>query len=98
MKAPVIYRKIAGLRQHFLRLSLLAILDRHAGADGAAIGFHSDQLDLEPVILAGDIVAQQRWRLIQIHDQDIHVAIVIEIAESASAAAMARGDARSGHV
>ena len=32
------------------------------------------------------IVAQQRWRLVQIDDQDVDVAVVIEIAERAAAA------------
>jgi hypothetical protein len=45
------------------------------------------------VIGAAHVVAQQRGRLVQIHDQDIDVAIVIEIAEGHAAAGMRLGDA-----
>ena len=55
--------------------------------------FGSDQLYLEPVtrrLGAAKIVAQQRRRLIQVHDHHVHVAIVIEVAEGAPAAGMQR--------
>ena len=61
---------------------------------------HADQLHLEPVPRRGPrkIVAQQRGRLIQVHDEDVDVAIVVEVAESAAAAGMRRGDAGPGFV
>ena len=45
---------------------------------------------------ARNVVAQQRWRFVQVDDENIYVAIVVEIAECAAAAAVLRDDPRPG--
>src|SRR5436309_6906994 len=89
---PQIIRGVkARLAQHLLRLNPASISGSHAGSNRAAVRFHSDQLDLQPMVVASQIVAQQRWRLVEVDDQDIDIAVVIEIAECAPPAAMGFG-------
>src|SRR6516225_2712158 len=45
-----------------------------------------------------DIVAQQRRGLIDVHDQDVEVAVVVKIAEGRATAGMRFGDGRAGAV
>ena len=71
-----------------LGLSARAVDCGHSGADGASIGLHAFEQDLDPVVVAGDVVTQQRGRFVEIDDEDIEVAIVIEVAERATAAGM----------
>ncbi len=94
VQPAVVDREIGGLAQHFLRLHRIAVAHRDPRADGAAVGFDARQLDLEPVVAAGHVVAQERRRLILIDDQDVDVAIVIEIAEGTAAAGVRGFDAR----
>ena len=42
---------------------------------------------------ARDIVAQQRRRLVHVHHRDVHVAVVVEIAERTAPAGVRRRDA-----
>jgi hypothetical protein len=50
------------------------------------------------VILLGSVVAQQGGRLILIHDDDVEVAVIVEIAEGTSAADVTDIDGRAGFV
>src|SRR6202044_47190 len=68
---------------------------QHARANGAAIRFCSHQLDLKPVIVPAQIVAQKRRRFTKIDYQDIEVAVVVEITKRATTAAVCGGNARS---
>ena len=65
---------------------------KHPGANAGAIALYSDRLHLDPVILGGDIVPEKGGRLVHIDDQNIHVAIVIEVPECAAAAGVWRGN------
>src|ERR1700691_6179804 len=68
---------------------------QHACANGATIRFCSNQLDLKPVIIPAQIVAQKRRRFTKIDYQDIEVAVVVEITKRATTAAVGSGNARS---
>jgi hypothetical protein len=57
MQARIVAREKAGLAQDGLRLDFSFVMDEDAGSDGAAIGFHTFQLDLDPVPVADEIVA-----------------------------------------
>src|SRR5882762_4896853 len=57
VKATVVGRIETRLGCDLLRLAAAAVLSDHTGADGTAITLHADQLDLEPVMIAGDIIA-----------------------------------------
>src|SRR5438270_4561281 len=48
------------------------------------------------MISARHIVAQQGWRLIVVHNEDVHIAIVIEVAKGAPSAAVRSFDSRAG--
>jgi len=88
--------KITGLTEHLLRLHLAAVADQDTCPDGVAIALHSFQTDLDPAVAVRRVVAQQRRRLIDVYDQGIHIAVVIEIAKGQTAAAMAGNDAGTG--
>jgi hypothetical protein len=47
------------------------------------------------VAAAGQVIALQRGRFIYVPNQDIHVAIIVEVTEGAAAARMQIGDART---
>ena len=47
--------------------------------------FVPSQPDLDPVMIGRSVVPQQRRRLVLIHDHDVEIAIVIEVAEGAAA-------------
>ena len=92
MQTWIVAGVVAGLAQDRLRLDFRPIVHQHARSDRAAIRFHSLQLDLEPVLFrpSGHCAAERR--LIHVHDQHVHIAVVVEVAESASAAAVWRRD------
>src|SRR5216117_1792493 len=58
----------------------------HARADGAAIRFRADALDLQPVVSRTRIIAEERGRLVHVDYGDINVSIVVEVAEGRAAA------------
>jgi hypothetical protein len=47
------------------------------------------------VPVPGDVVAQQRRRLVQVDHEHVHVPVVVEVAEGAAAAGVHGGHARS---
>src|SRR6266536_4800398 len=96
VQPAVVNREVRRLAQYFLRLYRIAVPQCNPRPDGAAVRLHPLQLHLEPVMAARHIVAQQRGRLILIHDEDVHVAVVIEVAERATAAGVRRLDPRPG--
>lgn len=54
--------------------------------------------DLEPVMAAAYVVAEERRRFVLVDDDDIHVTIVVEVAEGAATAGVASFEGRSGLV
>ena len=95
MKPGIIAGEITRLTQKVLRLHLFSISHHDSGSDRASVGFSSDQFYLEPVVLRGSIIAQERGGLVQIHDDNVEIAIIIEISESAAAAGMRCCNART---
>src|SRR6059036_1882163 len=93
MQAQVILGVKAGLAEDLLGLPTPSGGRGYAGPDGAAIGPQTNQLDLQPSILIPAIIAKQRRGLVHVHDEHIDIAIIVEVAERASAARMARRDA-----
>src|SRR5258708_771274 len=61
----------------------------------SAIGFCAFELNLKPVYFAGEVVSQKRRRFVKVDDDDVNVAIIIEISESAATAAMLGCNART---
>jgi len=81
---------VARLAENGLRLDLGAVMHQYARPNCAAIRLHTLQLDLQPVLVGLHVIPQQRWRLVHIHDQHIHIAVIIEVAERAAPAAVRR--------
>ena len=88
----IVTREKAGLTQQGLSLCLPSVARQNSSPDRAAIGFYALELDFDPVCLASEVVSQQRWRFIEIDDDHVDVAIIIEVSESATAAAMQGGN------
>src|SRR5215469_15327149 len=91
MEAGIIGRIIARLAHSSLCLHLVSIVDQHSGANGAAIRLHALELNFDPVLFSRKIVPQKGGRFVHVDDEDIDVAIVVEIAKSAAAAGMRFG-------
>ena len=88
VQAPVIHRQEAGLSDNLLDLLAAAITDQRTGADSASVGFGGIQLHLEPAVIPFDVIAQERRWLVEVDDQNIEIAIVVEVTEGAAAAAV----------
>src|SRR6202034_2037979 len=87
---------IARLADYLLRLYPSVVTRRNPRADGSTVRLYADQLDLQPVVVPAHVVAKQRRRFVQIDNQHVDVAVIIEIAEGASAAAVRSRDAGTG--
>src|SRR5207245_1141665 len=94
--AQIVLRKIAAAATHFVDLRMQALLARKmrdtfdARADAAAIGFRADGFDFDPVVGGAGIATQQLRKIVDGIDDDVEVAVIVEVAEGASA----RGDRR----
>src|SRR6267378_811085 len=69
-----------------------------ARADAAAIGFRADGFDLDPIVAGARIAAQQLGKIVDGVDDNVEVAVIVEIAEGAAARGDGSGDARAGVV
>src|SRR5689334_4150390 len=69
---------------------------RDASADAAAVGFRADRADFDPIALVRGIAANELWRRVDAIHDEVEVAIVIEIAESAAARRRWSRDAGAG--
>src|SRR5438309_1314801 len=65
-----------------------------ARADAAAIGFRADGFDFDPVVGGAGIATKQLRKIVDGVDDDVEVAVIVEVAEGASA----RGDRRGNSV
>src|ERR1039458_3329137 len=66
-------------------LCMLSGNDACTGADGCAITLGAEQFEGNPIVLVAAVVAQERWVVVHVEDQHIKTAIVIIVAESATA-------------
>src|SRR6476646_373373 len=88
VQAAVVHRQVRRLTQDFLRLLPVAVKNSYPRPNRAAVRTYARQLHLQPMVVTAHVIAQQRRRLIVIHDDDVHVAVVIEVAESAAPAGL----------
>ena len=73
-------------------------MDQNAGADGAAVGLHAFEFHFEPICLAAEVVPQERRGLVQVDDEYVQVAIIIEVAKGTATAAVRGGYSRASGV
>src|SRR5204862_3083680 len=77
--APVVLAGESGPAVDDATLHEVAGLDRHLGADRAAVAARADELELDPVVGRIGLVAIEDGRLVLIGDDDIHRAAVGEV-------------------
>ena len=81
MQAQIILRIVARSAHHFIDLAAPASRDFHPCADCRAVRPRANTLDHEPVAFVTAVVTQQRRRTVQVIDDHIHIAIVVQVAE-----------------
>ena len=98
MQPEIIAGKKARLALNLLGLGCISCLDDDPSADGTAIGVRTNEFHLQPAVPGQNVIPKQgRW-LIQIDNQDVEIAIVVEITEGAASADVRLRDGRSGFV
>src|ERR1700751_5019863 len=60
--------------------------DAHASADSAAIRLGSGALDLQPVVLARTVIAQQCRRFIHVDHYNVNISVIIKVSKRRSTA------------
>ena len=94
MKAEIAVRVVARTAHHLVDLRPPARGDLHPCPDGGAVRLGADALDQDRVLPVPAIVAQQGRRTIQVVDDDVDVAVVVEIADGAAASEIRRRHGR----
>src|SRR5215831_13432536 len=98
MQPGIVARIETRLAQDVLSLRFSFKMRQNTGSNRTSVGFHTFKFDLEPALLAAQIVAQKRGRFVQIDDKDVQIAFVVEVAEGTSAARMRVRYRRAGEV
>src|SRR5258708_36326867 len=77
---------MGGLAGYAVRLDFSVVAEEHGRADGAAVTFSSLEANLDPVIPGGCVVAQQGRRFVPGHDENVDVAVIVEVPKCAAPA------------
>src|SRR5277367_5263329 len=96
MQARVVTGIVTGLADDGLRLRLAAIMHNHSGSDRAPVGLDTLQSYFDPALFWIEVITEERGRLIHVHDQDIHVSVIVKVSKRATATAVRRADAGAG--
>src|SRR5207249_1605899 len=100
----IVLRKIAAAAADFVNLGMEALfagkmrdaLD--ARADAAAIRFCADGFDFDPIVAGAGIAAQKLRKIVDGVDEQVEIAVVVEVAESAATSGDGNRDAGTGVV
>jgi len=95
VQTRIVRREEARLAQHGLCLGLASVMDQHPSTNGAAIGFYALQFHLDPIGLTAKVIAQERGRFIEIDDEYVDIAVIVEVSEGTSPATVCCRDART---
>src|SRR5207302_2396605 len=85
VQPQIILRVVARTAHHLVALAASTARDSHARANGRAIRPRSHTLDYHPVIPVTTVVPEKGGRPVQIVDYYVHVTVVVEISERATA-------------
>ena len=96
MEAEVVLRIVTRTAHHLGDLAVAAAGDFHARPDGRAVRARTGALDQDGGIPVPAVVAQQRGRSVEVVHDDVHVAVVVEIAEGAPPAEVLRTNRGAG--
>ena len=86
MDAKIALRHKAAAAADLVDLLVLTGNTLDARSDAAAIGFHPNGPYFDPVMVFGRITTQQRRRLIDVGNEDVHIPIIVEVPKGAAAA------------
>src|SRR5258708_37517716 len=86
MESGIIAGDVTGLAKQLLRLDFFPVAHKHAGSNRASIRLASDEFDLKPMLVRGGIIAHEGRGLVAIHDDDVQIAVIVEVSEGATAA------------
>ena len=81
MYAQVALREVAAAAPHLGDLAPSSSAQDDARSDSVAVGDGADRANRNPVIPVAPIVPQQGGRIVLIIDDDVQIAVVVEIAE-----------------
>src|SRR5262245_5653178 len=85
MQSQITLREVAAAAPHFVDLGQITGDNLDPGSDAVAIAFHTDGLDQHAVISIASVVMQKLWRAIQIADDHVDAAVVVQVAEGYAA-------------
>src|SRR6266481_711935 len=100
--AQIVLGKIAAAATDFVDLGMKTFFAGEMGdafdarADAAAIGFCADGFYFDPIVAGAGVAAQKLRVIVDGVDDDVKIAVVVEIAEGAAARGDGDGDARAG--
>ena len=95
MEAQVVLRIVAAAAADFLTLLAVGRDEAHQRTDCAPVGLGADKLQRHPVPLAGLIEAEQIRCVVQIVDDDVDVAVVVEVGKRGPPAGLRRRHRRA---
>src|SRR5262249_33965957 len=86
----IVLRVVAAAAAHLLPLHTLARHQANARADGVTVRTGSDQLQRNPVSLSRSIESKQVRKIVDVVDDDVEVAVVVEVGECRAASRLGR--------
>jgi hypothetical protein len=78
--------KIAAAASYFAHLQRARIFQPHSGADSVPVRRPTRKLQHDPVVPRIRVIAEERRPLVHVRDEDVCIAVVVEIAERGAAA------------
>ena len=86
VQPKIVLRKVAAAAANLIKLHELSGMNCKARANGRAIAFRALQVECNPVISVGQMIAQKSWRFADVQNQRIDCPIIPNVAERYSTA------------
>src|SRR5947208_3613929 len=86
MHAQIILRKVAPATPNFFHLAMTSHDDRHLGSNAITVGLDSDSSNGQRIVPSATSVEEEGGRIILIVYHDVHLAIIVEVADGHAAA------------
>src|SRR3981189_3599179 len=58
----------------------------HPRSNGCSITFGAHELDLDPVLFVASVITQERWQIVHIKNERIHVTVIVIVSKCRPAA------------
>src|SRR4051812_8064496 len=96
VQPEIVLRVVARSAGHLVQLRAPSSGHLHPGADPGPVRFGPHALDEDRVVPGAPIIPEERRRAVQIVDEHVDIAVVVEVAEGTSPAEILRGNRRTG--